>query len=321
MRMKATTTSIVLAAAAYLIFVIWAGRAEVITAIGRVGLSTLCVLLSLSFSNYILRFLRWHYYLQKLGCLMPIVPDFLIYIGGFALTTTPGKAGELARTLWLRPYGVAPSRSIAAFVSERLLDFVAIVLLSCLAFSSYPGGGWLLLAAVGLLISAFGLLYVPRAGRTLVRWTEKSRLRTFVHQTTEIMALTRGCLTPIPLLVGLVLGIAAWAAESWGFAILLEALGHPLALPTALSIYAFSMLTGAVSFLPGGLGSSEAAMVVLLRLAGVPIGIAVSGTLLIRLATLWFAVVLGIVAIAVRANTPSGEANAIKATGITEPAK
>ena len=321
MRLKAVTLSIVLAATTYLVIVLWAGRADVFAAIGRVGVSTLSAILGLSLANYILRFLRWHYYLRKLGYALPITSDLLIYIGGFALTTTPGKAGELARTLWLRPYGVVPSRSIAAFVAERLQDFLAISLLSCLGLFLYPGGRWLLLAALGVLGLAFGLLYLPEGTRAVTRWSEKSRLGAFVNQMTEIIAHTRGCLAPVPLLAGLVVGIVAWAAESWGFALVLQALGHPLSLPTALSIYAISMLTGAVSFLPGGLGGSEAAMIVLLRVVEVPLGIAVSGTLLIRLATLWFAVLLGIIALSIRARRPSMGADSVTPSVVTEAAQ
>jgi hypothetical protein len=133
----------------------------VVAAIGGIGLGTLAMVLGLSLTNYGLRFSRWHYYLHKLGCRLPMRADLLIYIGGFALTTTPGKAGELARTLWLQPYGVAPSRSIAVFFSERLQDFVAILLLCCLGLSWYPGGRWLLLAALGLPVAALVLLYLP----------------------------------------------------------------------------------------------------------------------------------------------------------------
>ncbi len=60
------------------------------------------------------------------------------------------------------------------------------------------------------------------------------------------------------------------------------------------------MLAGAISSLPGGLGGSEATMIALLSLCGVPLPIAISATVLIRLATLWFAVLLGVAALAVR---------------------
>ena len=57
------------------------------------------------------------------------------------------------------------------------------------------------------------------------------------------------------------------------------------------------MLIGGLSFLPGGLGGSEAVMIGLLVWQGVAHPLAVTVTLITRLATLWFAVVLGIVAL------------------------
>ncbi len=46
--------------------------------------------------------------------------------------------------------------------------------------------------------------------------------------------------------------------------------------------------------IPGGLGSMEAALVALLNYFGVPLPSAVAATVLIRLATLWFAVAMGL---------------------------
>ncbi len=93
--------------------------------------------------------------------------------------------------------------------------------------------------------------------------------------------------------MGLSLGVVAWLAEGVGFWWLLSALGYPLDLQTAVFIYAFAMLIGGLSFLPGGLGSSEAVMIGLLVMNGLPEASAVTATLICRLATLWFAVALG----------------------------
>jgi uncharacterized protein (TIRG00374 family) len=69
-----------------------------------------------------------------------------------------------------------------------------------------------------------------------------------------------------------------------------------MSIQMALFIYAFSMLVGAISFLPGGLGGTEATMVALLMLNKIAQPQAVAATVLIRLATLWFAVALGVIA-------------------------
>lgn len=54
------------------------------------------------------------------------------------------------------------------------------------------------------------------------------------------------------------------------------------------------MLAAALSLLPGGLGGTEAVMVTLLVWKGQSLADAAAATLVIRLATLWFAVGLGV---------------------------
>ena len=63
-------------------------------------------------------------------------------------------------------------------------------------------------------------------------------------------------------------------------------------------VYGTATIAGAIAMLPGGLGGTELAMRTMLdRLGGVPIAPAAAATLLVRLATLWFAVALGFVAL------------------------
>ena len=57
------------------------------------------------------------------------------------------------------------------------------------------------------------------------------------------------------------------------------------------------MLAGAISFIPGGLGATEAVMISILIWKGVGSPEAVASTLIIRLTTLWFAVVLGVISL------------------------
>jgi hypothetical protein len=61
---------------------------------------------------------------------------------------------------------------------------------------------------------------------------------------------------------------------------------------------------GALSFMPGGLGGTEVTMIVSMKLFATPLPIAVSATLVIQVATLWFAVLLGIIALSIRAKIP-----------------
>jgi uncharacterized protein (TIRG00374 family) len=93
---------------------------------------------------------------------------------------------------------------------------------------------------------------------------------------------------------GLLVGLFSWFCEGLGFYILLQSLGISLSLPMAVGVYSTGMLAGALSFMPGGLGGAEAAMGLLLVALGVAKSTAVVSTVVCRLATLWFAVLLGL---------------------------
>jgi uncharacterized protein (TIRG00374 family) len=303
---RAIAISTAVAAAVYLGAIMWAGRTEVTAALSLIGVDTLSGLLALSLLNYGLRFVRWHYYIRSLGGVISLRHDLRIYIGGFALTTTPGKAGEMARSFWLRPYGVPATMSIAAFFAERIQDFLGIVLLASFGIASFRGGVWVLLGGVALVLSAMIILYVPTITRTLLRvlTARHGRMQPVARRITEILVLTRGCFAPTRFVIGLVIGICAWSAEGLGLYVLMLALGHPLPLVPAIGIFAFSTLAGALSFMPGGLGGTEVTMVVSMRLFAIPLPIAVSATLLIQVVTLWFAVLLGLIALSIRAKIP-----------------
>jgi uncharacterized protein (TIRG00374 family) len=63
--------------------------------------------------------------------------------------------------------------------------------------------------------------------------------------------------------------------------------------------YAASTVVGALAMMPGGLGVTDAGMTGLLQALGhgaVTPAIATATTILVRLATLWFAVAVGLVA-------------------------
>jgi glycosyltransferase 2 family protein len=64
---------------------------------------------------------------------------------------------------------------------------------------------------------------------------------------------------------------------------------------TAVFALSFSIVIGAASTLPGGLGASEVSIAgMLVLILHLPADTAATATLLIRLATLWFGVSLGL---------------------------
>lgn len=300
-RRRALILSVAFSAAAYLVVALWSGWREVAQAVGQVGLVGIAVALSLSLVNYGLRFVRWQGYLSSLGHPIRWQPSLRIYLAGFALTTTPGKTGEALRGVFLRPLGVPYPASLAAFLSERLSDLFAVLLLTLFGLTAHPSTAPMIAIGAAGLIAAFALLssaWLLEALRDRLTGRASDaatlpRVRRMLSHGFEILLQARRCHAPGLLLSATLLSAVAWAAEAWAFQLILQWMGIQVPLSFAVFVYAISMLAGALSMMPGGLGGAEGAMVALLMLRGVEGPDAVAATVLIRLATLWFAVAIG----------------------------
>ena len=284
-----------LAALGYLGLSLWVGWREVVAAVVQVGPLVLVGLLLLSLVNYLLRFVRWARYLKLLDAPVPWRINLDAYFSGFALTTSPGKVGEMLRSVLLKPHGVPHPASVAAFFAERVSDLLAILVLAAVGLWAYAPARPVVGLALAAVVVALLLVQWTALITAIDRWAQAKpqKWARLVVKLCEVVLHFRRCFSLPAMSMGLTLGIVAWFAEGLGFWWLLVALDHPLPMSTAVFIYAFAMLVGALSFLPGGLGGSEAAMIALLALNGFPEASAVTATLICRLATLWFAVGLG----------------------------
>jgi uncharacterized protein (TIRG00374 family) len=104
---------------------------------------------------------------------------------------------------------------------------------------------------------------------------------------------------PVALVLPTLLSVIAWAAEGLAMWIILSGFRQEIPLPRAVFFYSTSTLAGALVPLPGGLGIVEGMIrEQLVHLNHVPDGIATAVMILIRFATLWWAVAVGFLALA-----------------------
>jgi uncharacterized protein (TIRG00374 family) len=254
--------------------------------------------LLLSLLNYALRIIRWRFYLLRLGHALGFRFAALTYTAGFAYTLLPGKVGELVRARYYTPVGIPLTDVTAAFLAERLMDVLAMTALGCLLLSASGRYHTALLGAAAVIAIALATLALlpwaaiaaavrPASGRS-------SRSRSTLAGIASALGATRTLLRPGVLMFGFGIGLIAWGLEGAGLGLvgsMFPAAGlSPLA---ALGIYGIAVLIGGLSFLPGGLGSTEAVMTTLLAAHGLALSEALLLTLICRLVTLWFAVALG----------------------------
>lgn len=286
----------VLVLAAYLGLLLLAEPDRGIAALALPLVRALPVLVLFSLASYSIRYARWRWLLGRAGAAVPAGKGALIYLAGFAFTATPGKVGELVRARYLAMDGIAPRTAIAVFLYERLFDLVAVLLLSTVAMASLGGGLPAVLFVSVIAGGVIGCALFPQVASWFAQWPRRAgwqRIGGWAETLAQGLADVRIWAKPADAAISLLAGLAAWGLTGTAFAWLLANQGHHLGMALAVSIYPLAMLAGASSMLPGGLGTTELAIVVLLGGAGIAAGSAAFHAVAIRLGTLWFAIVLG----------------------------
>ena len=274
--------------------------ARILAAINQLAWLGCGLVLALSGANYAVRFERWRTFLSRLGHELPFGRHLLYYLSGFAFTVSPAKAGEAVRSLYLRGYGVTYSQSIAALFVERLQDLLAMVLLASLIVSDRPAYRPLVVGALILVLALVWAATIKTLPAILERLSgrfQSARIVRLLSAIANLLRSSRALLQPRLLLLGTVAGMVSWGAEGLGFYLICQGLHVEVPLLSAIGIYALAVLAGSAAFfLPAGLGGMELVMTTLLVAQGAPLRAALVATLLCRIATLWFAVLIGMAA-------------------------
>lgn len=297
---RSLALSALLAVAIYGILVGLADIRAVWGSMARLGISGWLLLLALSLVNKGARFIRWRAYLGYLGYRGISAGRLLIYyLAGFAFTTTPGKAGEAVRSLYLKRHGVAYTHSLSAFFVERFMDVVTVLLLALTALFTFRDFQWLAILT-GLSSIAFLSLIHSRALLKSLDWLiakiKPNKIKMLVRRLRNLIVSSSDLLRCGPLYFGLALGTLAWTIEGSSLFLVLAYLGIHTSFIMALGVFSVSVLVGALSFISGGLGSTEAVMIALLGLIGVDLPTAVAATVICRLTTFWAAILIGLCA-------------------------
>jgi uncharacterized protein (TIRG00374 family) len=261
-------------------------------------------ILGLTLINYFLRGLRFHYYLYQIGVKnISLWTSLRVFIGGFSLTITPGKIGELIRVFWLKNLvGADPVHTAPSTVVDRIADGLAMAILAALAALVYPQYRVAVLLILGVILGGVIISQVrPLAIWSLNVGEKLPFISRFIHHLRTLYETTYELLRFKNLVIGVGIGLISWSAEGVAFYLVLIGLGLPPAFNLVLLAnftLALGSILGGVSSLPGGLGAAEATMTGMLQaLIGLPGNVAATATLLIRFFTLWFGVSLGIVTV------------------------
>ena len=291
-----------LAVVLYGVFVVYTGMSQIGSSLARFHASAFLVALGLASLNYLLRFLKWQYYLRRLDIRhVPALDSLLVFLTGFVLTITPGKLGEVFKSVVLaKTHDVPIARTAPIVIADRLTDVIGIVILILLGGGAFPGGlPWALAGCAAVGVGLLFILWEAPALWICARWERgNGRLARLAPRLREALSSLRILAGPTSLPIPTLLSVVGWGCEGVALYALLAGFGAEVSLPPAVFFYATATLAGALVPVPGGLGLVEGMLrEELVHLGGVPQGAATAAMILVRLATLWWAVVVGFLAL------------------------
>ena len=255
-------------------------------------------LLGLSFINYVGRGLKWHVFAQRLNLGVPLRRMAIYYFSGMAMTVTPGKIGTALR-LWLlnKGHNVTYSRGLPLMIMDPVTDLASLFIMTVAGVAAFGGGHSAGIGLFGLILGGILLLFsrpVLFVGlvKIIYHVFGRKKSRGFASAQKMVRNLTR-LVTPKVLSWTIFFSMVGWMASVSAFWYILTQMGADVSIWQAMFVFSFSTILGGATMAPGGLGGTEASMVLLLTALNVPYDVALAATLVIRSTTLWFGVIVG----------------------------
>jgi len=284
----------------YAIFLLLSDISLILSKIPNLKTEYLPIILILIPSSWLFLFLRWNLLLKNSNIKIPLKENLKIYFAGFALAVTPGKFGELIKSQIMKTKFDVPHRTTSSLVLvERLYDLAGAIAVSFIGILLIGIGEYIIAGASIVLISIFVMISSKKLFQNVlkmigkIKFTQKYTVPLSESYET-IQTSTKGKIVFTSILTT----SAYWLLESLGvYFILLSFDINLLNYVHVIATYTSSLILGAASFIPGGLGVVEGSLVGLLNFQGVDISDAFVLVVLIRLFTLWYSVIIGFIAL------------------------
>ena len=226
--LRRTAVGVALGILLYVAATLWLGVDELSDTLAEFAWPMLAAALGLSSLNYLLRFWKWELclgWLDVRGSGPDDAPDLTrsrslqIYLAGLSMSVTPGKVGEVLRSLLLKASdGVSFARTAPIVVADRMTDLIALVILSLIGISDYREYLPYVLATLVLVMAGVVVLGSPRLagpmlgalGRLPLVGKLFARADAMVHSAAVLLSLR-------PLAILSLISVVGWGLECVGY--------------------------------------------------------------------------------------------------------
>jgi len=244
----------------------------------------------------VMRVLKWSVLIN-----VGIKSLFPVQILGLTISNfTPGKIAEPAKAVLLKMrHGTDVSASLPSIIWERVNDLLVLITLSLIAIQTLAlEKNMLFIGFISIGIFAFTIaLFIltvknERFGKRIFGVFRKFPILNKISEN-FIDTFYKNKIKKRMILTGLLITVIPWLMEGYIFYFALRAVGIEAEPFKLAGIIALAVLIGVLSSLPGGLGSFEAVMIVMLGIIGIAGTTAIAGLILYRFLSFFYVAFLG----------------------------
>jgi uncharacterized protein (TIRG00374 family) len=230
---------------------------------------------------------------------MKKIDSLSTFMSGLIMSVTPAKLGEVLKSVLVKEITGEPiSKTAPIILAERITDFLSLLLIAIAGAFVFDYGGIFTIVVTAFFILLIFIISNKRIALPIIKFSENISLtKKYIHHIHSAYESSYQLLKIKPLILMTLLSLVSWGFECWGYYLILVNFGVDFGLLWASFSYSFSTIVGAISMLPGGLGLTEGSLTFLLVQKKVPVDVSVATTFIIRVVTLWFAVLVGIVSL------------------------
>ncbi|MDP3742253.1 MAG: lysylphosphatidylglycerol synthase transmembrane domain-containing protein [Candidatus Micrarchaeota archaeon] len=228
-----------------------------------------------------LKTLKWKTLVAEINPNINFTELFKIQSLGIAVSNiTPARVGEATKVFYLEKYGVKKRITLLTILWEHLFDIIAILMFTTLVASTYGS------ILFGFLILALLLIVIAYKADFVVKKLSHIKQLGFLSE------FTLHTFKKKPLATALVIALGAWLAELTAVSLAFKAVGIDLPYTEVIGSYAIAIIIGLVSTVPGGLGSLDATMFLLLK-ESAPAATLAAAVIAARIVTIGWIYILG----------------------------
>lgn len=261
--------------------------AQVWSTLSQARLELVGAALVAAFFSVFVKTLRWRVLLQEKKKI-DVKKLFLVQASGLAVSNlSPGKILEPFKVIPLNGAGVSYGFLVSSVFWERAMDLILLfaLALGSLAFLD-SNAGLFLQAGFVLLLATIVVMF--RNSRKALELASKFPFLNFLEKAEAHDFRKRS------LLAAMVLTLLAWTGDFTAIFFSFLSLGMEIDFLGLASAFSISVLAGIISFLPGGVGSTEAVFAIMLSAAPYALPKIVAGVFLSRITTILFTTLLGL---------------------------